>query len=95
MVVRLRDITQAYPQSTSRLNRRIYAYPPKEIVNELPKGTVFWVVIPLYGIPEAGAHWYGTYEKHYRVKLEMEQSTYDPCLMVTKDPHSPFGVVGL
>jgi hypothetical protein len=95
MVVRLRDITQAYPQSTSRLNRKIYAYPPKEIVDELPKETVFWVVIPLYGIPEAGAHWYGTYEKHHRVKLGIEQSTYDPCLMVTKDPQGPFGVVGL
>lgn len=95
MFVRLRDITQAYPQSTSKLNRLIYAHPPRDIVDELPPGTVFWVVIPLYGIPEAGAHWYGTYEKHHRHKLGMEQSTYDPCLMVTKNPQGPFGIVGL
>lgn len=95
MFVRLRDITQAYPQSTSKLNRLIYAHPPKDMVAELPLGTVFWVVIPLYGIPEAGAHWYSTYEKHHRVKLGMEQSTYDPCLMVTKNPKGPFGIVGL
>jgi hypothetical protein len=95
MAVRLRDITQAYPQSTSKLNRLIYARPPKEIVAELPPGTVFWVVIPLYGIPEAGAHWYGTYEKHHRIKLGMGQSTFDPCLMVTQDPQGPFGIVGL
>jgi hypothetical protein len=56
---------------------------------------VFLVVIPLYGIPEAGAHWYSTYEKHHRLKLGIEQSTYDPCLMITKDPKGPFGIVGL
>jgi hypothetical protein len=95
MYVRLRDITQAYPQSTSRLNRLIYARPPKQIASELPTGTVFLVVIPLYGIPEAGAHWYSTYEKHHRIRLGMEQSTYDPCLMVTKAPDGPFGIVGL
>src|SRR5271168_2824690 len=93
--VKIRDITQAYPQSTTNLTRLVYARPPKEIVSELPPGTILWVVIPLYGIPEAGLHWYGTYRTHHRVRLGMEQSTYDPCLMVTKDPRGPIGIVGL
>jgi hypothetical protein len=56
---------------------------------------VFLVVILLYGIPEAGAHWYSTYKKHHWLKLGIEQSTYDPCLIITKDPKGPFGIVGL
>ena len=29
------------------------------------------------------------------MKLGIEQSTYDPCLMITKNPKGPFGIVGL
>lgn len=53
------------------------------------------IVKPLYGIPEAGTHWYGTYHGHHEKKLHMENSTYDPCLLITKDKNVPFGVVGL
>ena len=56
---------------------------------------MFLVVILLYGILEAGAYWYSTYEKHHRLKLGIEQSTYDPCLMITKDLKGPFSIVGL
>ena len=52
-------------------------------------------MIPLYGIAEAGNHWYSTYEKHHRLKLGIDQSTYNPCLMVTKDQKGPFGIVSL
>jgi hypothetical protein len=54
--VKVRDITQAYPQSTINLTRLVYARPPKEIASELPLDTILWVVIPLYGIPEAGLY---------------------------------------
>jgi hypothetical protein len=37
----------------------------------------------LYGIPEAGTHWWATYHKHHREKLVMATSTYDPCLLIT------------
>ncbi|KAL0944617.1 uncharacterized protein CTRU02_202504 [Colletotrichum truncatum] len=53
----LRDITQAYVQSSTRLNRTILAYPPKQIQDQYPKGTIMEVVKPLYGIAEAGTHW--------------------------------------
>jgi hypothetical protein len=48
----------------------------------------------LYGIPEAGTHWWATYHKHHREKLAMVTSTYDPCLLIiiTK---AAFSVVGI
>jgi hypothetical protein len=41
---------------------------------------------------EAGNHWFKTYYEHYINKLQMEQSTFDPCLLHSNDP---FGLVGL
>jgi hypothetical protein len=56
---------------------------------------IFKVVKPLYGIPEAGTHWFRTYYRHHQVKLGMEPSTYDPCFLITRDQSGPFGIVGL
>ena len=53
ITLHLRDITQAYVQST----RVIYARPPKDMIGELPPNVIFKVIKPLYGTPEAGAHW--------------------------------------
>ncbi|RAL67593.1 hypothetical protein DID88_008346 [Monilinia fructigena] len=88
--VYLRDITQAYTQSTTTLNRPIYMEAPKEV--GLEDGYVLYVIKPLYGIPEAGNHWFGTYHNHHRDKLNMTQSTYDPCLLYSNDS---IGIVGL
>ncbi len=52
----LRDITQAYVQSTTVLQRQILAYLPTEIENLYPKGTVIVVLKLLYGVPEAGIY---------------------------------------
>jgi hypothetical protein len=88
----LRDITQAYTQSTTKLNRDFYVRPPKNVSQW--EGFYLKIVKPLYGVPEAGNHWFGTYHKHHMDKLRMTQSTYDPCLMfVNQDDY--FGVVGL
>ena len=93
----LRDITQAYVQSKTMLNRQILSHLPKEIKHLHPEGTIMVVIKPLYGIPEAGTHWWATYHKHHREKLSMETSTYDPCLLITKTEMSEgcFGVVGM
>jgi hypothetical protein len=40
------------------------------------------VIKSLYGIAEAGTHWWAIYSKHYKDKLFMTTSTYDPCLLV-------------
>lgn len=59
-----RDITQAYIQSRTKLER-IYICVLQRRWNLLPYGYVVKVVKPLYGIPESGFHWYLTYLTHH------------------------------
>ena len=88
----LRDISQAYVQSITSLNRQFYVRPPREL--GLQSDSVLKVIKPLYGVPEAGAHSYSTYHTHHKEKLSMTESTYDPCLLYTKES-TGFGVVGM
>jgi hypothetical protein len=90
----LRDISQAYVQSTTTLNREFYVRPPHELIEQLgiDEASVLKVVKPLYGVPEAGNHWFKTYHSHHIQQLHMDQSTYDPCLLQSNEP---FGIVGL
>jgi hypothetical protein len=90
----LRDISQAYVQSTTNLNREFYVRPPQELSQELgiDRGSVLKVVRPLYGVPEAGNHWFKTYHSHHTEQLHTNQSTYDPCLLYS---NKPFGIVAL
>lgn len=76
--VYLRDIIQAYTASESFLRRCIICIPPKEL--GLPEGWVIIIRKPLYGVPEAGNHWFKTYSDHHTIKLGMKQSTFDACL---------------
>jgi hypothetical protein len=87
----LRDISQAYVQSNTYLSRDIFIRPPLEL--NLQLGTILRVVKPLYGVPEAGNHWFKTYHQHHVRKLKMDQSTYDPCLLYTLS--NGLGIVGL
>ncbi|EDU51549.1 conserved hypothetical protein [Pyrenophora tritici-repentis Pt-1C-BFP] len=80
MVVELRDITQAYPQAQTELFRT---------------ETIIRVIKPLYGIAEAGVHWFATYQGHHCKELDMATSTYDPCLLITNGRREAFGIVGL
>jgi hypothetical protein len=88
----LRDITQAYVQSTTSLNREFYVRPPREF--QISDNSILKVVKPLYGVPEAGNHWFKTYHGHHTNQpgLGMVQSTFDPCLLYSNDL---FGLVGL
>jgi hypothetical protein len=87
----LRDISQAYVQSRTPLARDFYAKLPPEL--GLPPNMILKLVQPLYGVPEAGNHWFQTYHRYHREKLKMEQSTYDPCLLFTKENN--IGIIGL
>ena len=60
-----------------------------------PDNTVMVVVKPLYGLAESGTHWWATYFRHHCAKLEMETSTFDPCLLVTRKDAPSFGTVGM
>jgi hypothetical protein len=51
------------------------------------------IIKPLYGVPEAGNHWFHTYHQHHLDKLYISESTYDPCLLHTNE--NGFGIVGL
>ncbi|KAI0991798.1 hypothetical protein K3495_g16389, partial [Podosphaera aphanis] len=93
----LRDVTQAYVNSTTMLNRLILAKLPTELANDHPPDTIMIVRRPLYGIPEAGTHWWATYNKHHCENLRMVSSTYDPCLLYTNSSISGcvFGLIGM
>ena len=78
-----RDVTQAYTQSKIPLSRNIYANPPKELC--LSDEMVLKIQTPLYGLPEAGLHWFTTYLKHFREKLGMVSAKHDYCLLFTPD----------
>lgn len=90
----LRDITQAYTQSNPELSHHILAHLPKEIKDFHPPGTIMVVTKSLYGIPEAGTHWWITYWKHHIYNLLMKTSTFDPCLIISIR-EDEFGVVGM
>lgn len=95
MSVELRDITQAYPQAQTELFRTVLAHLPKELITKYPEGTIIRVIKPLYGIAEAGVHWFATYQGHHCRELGMATSTYDPCLLITNGGPEAFGIVGL
>ena len=52
----LRDISQAYTQSESKLAREVYLEAPSEF--GVSEEFVLRAVRPLYGIPEAGLYWF-------------------------------------
>jgi hypothetical protein len=60
-----------------------------------PPNTIIVVKKPLYGIPEAGTHWWSTYYKHHRDKLGIITSTYNPCLLITSGASISFGIVAI
>ncbi|KAF4471164.1 Ribonuclease H [Fusarium albosuccineum] len=92
--VMLRDISQAYTQSETQLNRRIYLRLPPELTEKYPEGIVLKVEKPLYGLAEAGLHWYATYSKHHRERLGMEPISSDPCLFLTQQDDE-FGITAI
>ena len=47
----------------------------------MPEGIVLKVLFPLYGIPEAGNHWFQTYHTHHTKNLQLRESSSDPCLL--------------
>src|SRR5271170_4382435 len=86
----LRDISQAYVQSTTNLNREFYVRLPRELL--INNNLVLKVLKPLYGVPEAGNYWFKTYHAHYVKNLNITQSTYDPCLLYSNEL---FSIIGL
>jgi hypothetical protein len=57
----------------------MYIRAPTEL--RVEEGTVLKVIRPLYGVPEAGTHWFRTYHTHHTEKLGLVSSTFDLCLL--------------
>ncbi|KAI1002382.1 hypothetical protein K3495_g5815 [Podosphaera aphanis] len=92
----LRDISQAYVKSATKLNRDFFIRPPPELKVELglEENALLKAVKPLYGVPEAGNHWFCTYHNHHSKELFMTQSTFDSYLLYYHKP-GLLGIVGL
>ena len=86
-----RDITQAYIQSRSQLEREVYIRAPTEL--GLEPCYVLHVVKPLYGIPESGLHWYLTYLAHHLGTLHMFRSKCDPCVLIRRSNNTLDGLI--
>ena len=94
MNIYLRDISQAYTQSSTHLNRDVFIKPPSEL--SLPKNIMLKIIRPLYGLAEAGTHWFHTYHNHHVEKLNMITSTFDPCLLIDNSrQQNSCSIVGL
>jgi hypothetical protein len=92
-VLKLRNITQIYPQLSFELNREIFARLPKEFRDKYPRNTIIQIIRPFYGIAESDVYWWFTYHKHHLEEFNIVTSTYDSCLLITSD--GPFGITGI
>ncbi|KAM4056786.1 DUF1421 multi-domain protein [Hirsutella rhossiliensis] len=74
-------------------------HPPDAIsdnsTRKYPNRTIIRVIKPLYGIAEAGVHWFRTYQQHHLEKLDMSTSTYDSCLLISNTGPDTLGIVGM
>lgn len=85
-----RDISQAYIQSETTLNRSVYVNAPAEM--ELPSDKLLLVKKPLYGIPESGLHWFMTYHRHHTDHLKMKQTCGDSCVLYKRQTNQLDGI---
>ena len=90
----IRDITQAYTQSTTFLQQLILAHLPKEIQHLYPNNFIMVIIKALYRILEAGIYQFSTYHNHYTEQLKMVTSMYNPCLLISTTKEA-FGMVGM
>lgn len=76
-----RDASQAFAQSETPTQKPIFACPPKFL--DILINTLLQVDLPLYGLPEAGLHWYNTYFFCKKTKLSLNAAARDPCFLFT------------
>jgi hypothetical protein len=65
----LRDISQAYVQSATNLNREFYVRPPHELL--INNDLILKVLKPLYKVLEARNHWFKTYYAYHVKNLNI------------------------
>ena len=60
-----------------------------------PENIILYVVKPLYGLAEAGNHWFATYLDYEKEKLGIKMLSYNVYLFITKNGGENFGIAGL
>ena len=68
------DVKQAYLQSASQLQRKVYIKPYQ--LNLAP-AEFLQIVLPLYGLSDSGDYWCETFAKFHVHNLRMQQTTGD------------------
>jgi hypothetical protein len=76
--IELRDISHAFTQSRTYVQRRVVCEAPAEL--GISEDFVLVVIRPLYEIPEAALHWYVTYSSFHKNDLRMTSTKSDPRL---------------
>ncbi len=81
----LKNITQAYVQSITSLNRDFFVRSSVELIKRLDiaSNSILKMIKSLYDVLEIDNHEFVTYHAHHVNKLDMTQSTYDLCLLHT------------
>lgn len=87
------DIMQAYIQSKRERNCIVICHLSTKLKNKYLKNTVLYVVKPLYGLVEAGNHWFATYSVHHQEKLGTKMSSYDAYFLISKDGGENFDII--
>ncbi len=88
-----RDISKAYTQSDTCIQSDVFVVPPVEF--RVDETIVLNVKRPLYGLPEAGVHWFATSHRHHVQRLHMQDSAQDKCLLWTERDSPARGIVCL
>jgi hypothetical protein len=71
----------------------VYVEPPTDM--GLKCNQVLLGMKPLYGIPEAGLHWFYTYSAHHKEKLRMGATKGDRCLLYRRDENKEASIAVL
>lgn len=90
------DVNQAYLQSKERLTRTIYLQPrPADAeLFGVGDGEVLLLLLPLYGMCDAGDYWAVTLTGHVKDDLGMVPLTGDPSLFIKEENGRTVGLLG-
>jgi hypothetical protein len=83
LVLKSRDLDQAYTQSETPVNRKVLCEVPGEL--GLDDSWVLVLVRPLYGLEEAGLYWFLTYFQYHKEDLGLSQTSLDQCFLYKRD----------
>ena len=90
------DVNQAYLQSKDKLSREVFVRPRARDARYfgVRDDEVLQVLLPLYGLPDAGDYWDVTVLDHVENELGMEPLVGDPRLFVKDGSNALQGLLG-